>query len=90
MALLGIKKQRVHYEATRTYIPNIMVRSLKLGKIVVLSEASTKRPHRTASKTTHIHMTVLVGRARRRVVPNRRLGRARKRPLEVELDSLAI
>ena len=35
---------------------------------------------------THIHMTLLVGRARQRVARNHRLERRQRKPWEVELD----
>lgn len=52
-ALLDINKRQTHHKATPTYIPNVMVRSLKLGKVIVSSEASTTDPTKQASKNAH-------------------------------------
>ena len=62
-----------------------MVWFQKLGKVVILSEASTNRANEAEAKT-HIHMTLLVGRARQRDARNHRLEPTQRTPWEVELD----
>ena len=62
-----------------------MVWFLKLGKVIVWSEASANKGDEAVSKT-HIHMTLLVGRVRQRVARNRRLEPTQRKLWEVELD----